>query len=120
MDSRRGYVERIRGGILKLRYTPEARLDIKSIQQYVTQDLGNSIAANRIISKLFKCCSNLTRNPMLGMRLSAKTGRETDLRYIICEKYLVFYRVDETTISVIRILDGRMDYLRILFGNVGE
>ena len=57
---------------------------------------------------------------MLGMRLSAKTGRETDLRYIICEKYLVFYRVDETTISVIRILDGRMDYLRILFGNVGE
>ena len=106
---------------MKLRYTPEARLDIKSIQQYVSQDLGNPNAANRIINNIVMCCSNLTQNPMLGMRLSAKIGRETDLRYIICGKYLVFYRVDVSAISVIRILDGRINYLRILFGdNVGE
>lgn len=47
--------------------------------------------------------------------MTAKTERETDLRYLICGKYIIFYRIGEDVISVIRILDGRTDYMRILF-----
>ena len=51
----------------------------------------------------------------MGASLEAKTDNTTDMRYIICEKWIAFYQVDEDAISVARILDGRQDYLRILF-----
>ena len=51
----------------------------------------------------------------MGAALAEKVGRETDLRYLISGKYIVFYRVGRESISIIRILDGRINYMRVLF-----
>ena len=37
-----------------------------------------------------------------------------DYRFLIVSKQLVFYRVEEEIIEVVRILDSRTDYLSIL------
>ena len=39
----------------------------------------------------------------------------TDYRYFIVAKQLVFYRVSEDAIHIVRILDSRTDYLTELF-----
>lgn len=100
---------------MKLRYTPEARLDLKAIEQYIGDDLSNPTAAKRIITALLKSCSQLKDQPHLGISLENKIGRETDLCCLISGKHLIFYRVKADTVSVIRILDGRTNYLQVLF-----
>jgi plasmid stabilization system protein ParE len=39
-----------------------------------------------------------------------------DYRYLVSGNYLIFYKIEDEYISVNRILYGRRDYLRILFG----
>lgn len=100
---------------MRLQYTPEARADLRAIQQYIGEELSNPAAAQRIITHILKNCALLKAQPHLGIRLEKKTGRESDLYYLIVGKQLVFYRFDADAVSVIRILDGRTNYLQVLF-----
>lgn len=103
---------------MRLQYTPEARSDLKAIEQYIGDELSNQAAAHRIITHILKSCAQLKAQPYLGMQLEKKIGRETDLYYLISGKQLIFYRVGADTISIIRILDGRTNYLQVLFHDV--
>ena len=96
---------------MTVRYTPEAIHDLQALRDYIGKILGNPKAASRIAKLILDTCGQL-----LGASVEAKTGHSTDLRFVICEKWLAFYRIDENIISVARILDGRQDYLHILFG----
>lgn len=100
---------------MKLRYTPQARTDLRNIRKYISESLFNSIAAKRITEKIVKDCSNLKNNPFLGPELKNKLDVDTDFRYLISSNYIVFYKVDGDLISVIRICDGRTNYINILF-----
>lgn len=102
---------------MMLRYTPEAFEDLIAIKKYISENLFNPNSANKLIEAITKSCSNLKEFPNLGLELSIKTGRDTDLRYIITGKYFVFYRIDEKYISIIRVLDGRTNYMQQLFGS---
>ncbi len=101
---------------MKLRFTPEAIRDIQSVSDYITNKLGNPSAAARIKKSILKSCSLLKNQPLMGGSVAEKTGRETDLRYHICEEHLIFYRALEKEILIARVLSGRMDYISILFG----
>lgn len=101
---------------MTLRYTPEAIRDLQALRDYIGNTLGNPKAAARITKRILDDCGQLKRHPMLGISLEAKTGCPSDLRCLVCEKWLAFYRVDGDAVSIARILDGRQDYLHILFG----
>ena len=103
---------------MKLKYTPEAIRDLQSISNYISEVLFNPAAASRIKKRILKACVSLKQQPMMGGPVKAKTGYETDLRFLVCEKHLIFYRPEEEEISVSRIIDGRMDYISILFGDI--
>ena len=51
------------------------------------------------------------------MSLKARMEVESDYRYFIHKNWLIFYKVEGEWISIGRVLDGRSDYLGILFGN---
>ncbi len=101
---------------MKLRYTPEAIDDLRKITAYIKNTLENPSAAKRIGATILDSCSILKSQPKVGYSVKAKVGLETDLRVLVCEKYLIFYRIDKQAVSIARILDGRQDYLQLLFG----
>lgn len=45
---------------------------------------------------------------------------DTDMRYLISSNYIVFYRKDNDTIKIIRILDARINYIKYLFDDYNE
>ena len=100
---------------MKLRYTPEAISDLQSIKQYIKSTLRNPTAATRIAKMILDSCASLKPFPESVSSISALTGYETDLRMLVCENYLAFYRIDGDIVSVARIIHAKQDYMRILF-----
>lgn len=100
---------------MTIRYTPEAIQDLQELRRYISKTLGNPKAANRISRNILDSCGKLKHHPQLGMAPEAKIGTPTNLRYLIFEKYIAFYRIEGDIISIARILDGRQDYLGLLF-----
>ncbi len=53
----------------------------------------------------------------MGKKLSSVIDADKEYRFIIAEKYIIFYKVEEEFISIYRILYGRRNYMEILFNN---
>lgn len=105
---------------MKLEYTPEAINDLLECKDYIGKSLHNPKAAARITKRILDTCALLKQFPEMGVSVEAKTGVETSLRMLNCENQIAFYRIDadSETVFVSRIIDGRQDYLRLLFGDM--
>ena len=90
--------------------------DINASAGYIADNLHNKASAKKLSEAIYRTAMMLADSPYLGARLGGKYDVETDLRYLIVSKHLIFYRVvSEEHIEVTRVLDGRQDYLSILF-----
>ena len=98
---------------MKIVYKHQAVLDIRQTQEYIAETLGNKGAAQKLVASILKAISLLEENPMMGAKFEIKTS----IRFFIVAKHLVFYEISEDNmLSILRVLDGRQDYLAILFG----
>ncbi len=103
-----------------LYYSPEALRDLDEIWTYIAQELQNPIAAGKTLSRILNNIEKLRDFAEIGPRLSSVTRIDSEYRYLVCGNYLAFYRINGKEISIDRILYGRRDYLRILFGELAE
>ena len=89
-------------------YTPLARNDLQEIKAYIAQD--NPKAALQYMRILKQKCDMLAQTPTIGV------CREEycNLYKFPVDKYLIFYRIAESGIEVIRILHGARDIQSIL------
>lgn len=97
-----------------LRFTPEAIQDLQELKNYIGQTLHNAKAAARITKSILGSCAVLKSFPQSGTMLEVLTSQPSDVRYIVAENHLIFYRVEDGYVMIARILDGRTDYLKIL------
>ena len=68
------------------------------------------------IAKITKKIYRLADFPASGAPLSSIVGFETDYRFLVCENYTAFYRIENQTVYIIRVLYGRRNFMQILFG----
>jgi addiction module RelE/StbE family toxin len=104
----------------KLKISPQALDDMKEIKSYISQELGNPQAAVNVVSKIMKKIHGLSKYPGIGASLSSVVDIQNDYRFLVCANYLIFYRCEGEVVFVSRVLDGRRDYIRILFGSLKE
>lgn len=101
---------------MKVLFKKTALDDIQATERYISETLGNGAAAKKLTRRVFDAIMLLEDNPYMGTELRRKFGVETDLRFLVVAKQLVFYRVvADDHIEVTRVLDGRQDYLALLF-----
>ncbi len=101
---------------MKLRYTPRAVNDLTAIRRFIREEYGNPKAAKRITDSIFAQCASLKQFPKSGTALSARFGIDTDVRYLVCEGYMIFYRIEGEFVSIGAVIHGKTDYLDVLFG----
>lgn len=101
----------------KINYAPEALRDLDEIWDYIVFDLANPAAAERVVESIQDAIDGLEDFPEQGKPLSAVTPLGTDYRFLVCGKYLAFYRIRGKDVYIDRILYGGRDYLRVLFGD---
>ena len=101
----------------KIHYAVEARRDLDDIWDYIVTDLCNASAAERVVSDILDVVEQLENFSEMGALLASIANVDSDYRFIVSGNYLIFYRVSGMDVYVDRILYGRRDYLRILFGD---
>ena len=101
----------------KLHLSPEAQEDLSEIKAYIAEDLENPQVALSTVMKITKTIRMLQDHALIGTPLSAVADVNSDYRYLVSGSYMVFYRVAGKDVFIDRVLYGRRDYLRILFGD---
>ena len=102
----------------KVSFSPEAVDDLKGIKQYIKDELCNEQAAKNTVAKILKKVKMLSDFPESGSNLSAIIGFDTDYRYLVCDNYIAFYRIEDKNVLIVRVLYGRRNYMQILFGDI--
>lgn len=92
-----------------------AKQDLSDAKRYISEELQNPEAAKRVLARIFKSLRVLEQFPYSGTPLQI-TGIETGYRSVASGSYRIFYHGDEESVYVVRILYGRRDFMRILFG----
>lgn len=101
---------------MKILYKKTAIEDIQETERYISKELHNKQAAKKLTRMITQTISLLSANPYMGTPLNSKYDMETDIRFLIVSKHLIFYRVrEEQSVEITRVIDGRQDYMAILF-----
>jgi len=98
----------------------EAERDLERIGDYIAKQFKSPNTALSTIHKIKVGIEKLESSPLIGMPLSAVISVDTNYRFLGCGIYLAFYRYENDSVLIDRILHGRQDYVSILLGNAVE
>ena len=81
-------------------WSPEAVEDLVSLRAYIAED--NPAAARRVVLRLIQHVEQLLPdNPQIG-----RAGRVPGTRELVVPPYIVPYRLQRTTIQILRVYHG--------------
>ena len=100
---------------MTIRYSVEFIADLDRINVVYRDILFIPESGKKLISGLLETCVDIEKFPLMGIDLKTKTDIENDYRFVVYNKYLLFYTLTDGVPTMIRALDGRMDYLKVLF-----
>ena len=95
----------------KLLVLPRARTDLLDIWHYISRD--DPKAADRVLTRIETAISGLVSTPGKGHWRADVRDRE--YRFWTVFSYVIAYRYDESSLTVVRVVHGRRDF-RKLFG----
>ena len=82
----------------------QADADLLQIHTYLAE--RNLAAAVALASEFQNKFENLSRFPFIGRD---RSNLLPDIRSVVVETYVIFYRVDPDRITIVRVMDGRRD-----------
>ena len=95
--------------------TPLAAADLDNIYQYIASD--NLVAAGKLLERYTEIFQKLAVVPGLG-RNRPELGR--GIKSFPTESYIIFYRVVEGGIQILRVLHGARDIQKIFTQNYNQ
>ncbi len=97
--------------MLSIEYSKKAELDLEDIADFIAKDSLNRALA--YLDKIQKTIELISKNRSLGVTCKSKNIK-LECRILIFDEYLIFYKVTDLTIFIIRILHGSVNYKKIL------
>ena len=89
---------------MRIILTDEARHDLLRTFRYLAE--RNPIAANAVVHRIDRKIQQLRHFPFIGRQRSSLAP---GARSVVAGMHLIFYLVTDEQITVVRIIDGRMD-----------
>ena len=103
---------------MTVRLTEYAREDLHAIRAYIANHLHNPVAAKNTAAKIRNAYARLADNPFIGTSLASKIDSETNNRFLVCGKYIIIYRVNNNVVDILRIYNGRQNYVYDIFNGI--
>ncbi len=97
-----------------IEYSEESRQDIINIKRYIKYNLQEPTTAQKLISKIKKEINYLKNNPKIYAIIDDDFIKKLEIRKLIVDNYIVFYRVKSDIIQIVRIMYGRRNWINLL------
>lgn len=98
----------------KIRIKEEAIDDLDQIYSYIKLDKPQT--AKKIVNHIHKCILSLDEFPRRGTRCHLfETKPDTEIRYILCDGFLVFYEISHDHVLITHVATPGQDWHRFLF-----
>jgi toxin ParE1/3/4 len=95
----------------RVNWAPAADNDLRSVFRYYARE-ASPATADRMVRDIMQTGAHLAHR--------ATTWRKRDdvapgLRSVLCHPYVIFYRVDDTSVEIVRVLHEQRDF-NAIFG----
>ena len=96
--------------------SPEALNDLEILKGYLSDNYGGQ-KSEKVLRSIMSDLKSLAKYPNSGSQdMFKKFNIETDYAYLVTHKNYAFYRIEDDSVRIIRILDTRRDVIYTLFG----
>lgn len=97
-----------------LEYSSEAKQDLIQIKRYIKYTLNEIEIAEKLISKILNEINKLKIHPEIFPIIDDEFIRKLELRKLIVDNYIVFYRIQNNSIQIVRIIYAKRNYINLL------
>lgn len=97
-----------------IEYSKESNQDLIEIKQYIKYNLQEPEIAQNLISKIRSKINSLRDNPEIYSVITDSIVGKLEVRKLIVDNYIVFYKVENKIIQVVRIMYGRRNWIELL------
>lgn len=98
----------------RLYFSPRSRQDLVSVHQWISE--GSRQRAVRFVDKLIRKCEKLAENPNIG--LTIEEAPDLGIRWTRVGSFLIFFRVLEDSVEIVRVIHGARDWLQLIAGDL--
>jgi toxin ParE1/3/4 len=89
---------------MKIFISEKAKKDLLQIFSYAAE--RNQLAADSFIERIDSKFEQLSRFPFIGRE---RTSLAEGLRSVVVRMHVIFYTVESEQMTIVRVIDGRMD-----------
>ncbi len=97
-----------------IEYSKESKQDLIGIKQYIKYNLQEPETANKLISKIRKEINALKDNSEIYAIIDDDIIKKLEIRKLIVDNYIVFYRIKDNNIQIVRVMYGRRNWINLL------
>ena len=97
-----------------IEYSKESKQDLIGIKQYIKYNLQEPEIAKKLISKIRKEIKSLKDNPEVCAIIDDDIIKKLEIRKLIVDNYIVFYRIKDSNIQIVRVMYGRRNWINLL------
>ena len=97
-----------------IEYSKESKQDLIEIKQYIKYNLQEPEIAQKLVSKIRKEINKLKDNPKIYTIIDDDLINKFEIRKLIIDNYIVFYRIRNDTIGIVRVMYGKRNWINLL------
>ena len=97
-----------------IEYSKESKQDLIGIKQYIKYNLQEPETAQKLISKIRNEINNLKHNPEIHSIIDDDLIKKIEIRKLIVNNYIIFYRIKKDNIEIVRIMYGKRNWINLL------
>ena len=97
-----------------IEYSKESKQDLIGIKQYIKYNLQEPEIAQKLITKIRIQIDSLKYSPEVYAIIDDDIIKKLEIRKLIVDNYIVFFRVKNDSIQIVRIMYGRRNWINLL------
>jgi addiction module RelE/StbE family toxin len=95
-------------------YSKEARQDLLDLKRYIKYNLQEPNIAKKLTDKIKMEINKLVNNSKIYSIIDDELIKKFEIRRIIVDNYIVFYRINNDKIQIVRIIYSRRNWINLL------
>ena len=97
-----------------IEYSMESKQDLIDIKRYIKYNLQEPNTAQKLITKIKKEIDSLKDNPEIYSVIDDDIIKRFKIRKLVVDNYIVFYRINDENIQIVRVMYGRRNWITLL------